>query len=349
MNIFVTGATGFIGKHLVKRLSADGHRVCCLVRSAGRAQALHDPDLELIYGDVNDRQALQRGMHNCDWLFHLANLYSMWEPDNSRYDIVNAAGTRVVLECAAAAGVKKVVYVSTAAVYGKPDEVPFDENSRPGARLFSKYARSKAAADQLAWDFYRRGLPLVVLYPGIVLGAGDDKASGQYIQDIIRRRVPSTIFHNSSASYVYVGDVVEAMVRAAEKPATVGQRYLVGGTVLSGRAYARLISEVAGVKLPLLRLPDWTVLLAAYLLTGLSSLTRRPPIWGLSIDAGWTLKNGFQFDGSRAEKELGLQYTPIRQALSEAVQSYRQAWALPASKKSSGFARLFHKEVESQS
>ncbi len=349
MNIFVTGATGFIGKHLVKRLSADGHRVRCLVRTPERAQALRDPDLDLIYGDVNDPQALQRGMQNCDWLFHLANLYSMWEPDDSRYDIVNAAGTRRVFECAAAAGVKKVVYISTAAVYGKPDEVPFEENARPGPRLFSKYARSKAAADQLAWDFYRRGLPLVVLYPGIVLGAGDDKASGQYIQDIIRRRVPSTIFHNSYASYVYVGDVVEAMVRAAEKPETLGQRYLIGGTVLDGRAYTRLISEVAGVKLPVLRLPDWTVLLAAYLLTGISSLTRRPPLWGLSIDAGWTLKNGFQFDGSRAEKELGLHYTPIRQALSEAVQSYRRVWALPASKKGSGFARLFHKKVESQS
>ena len=86
----------------------------------------------------------------------------------------------------------------------------------------------------------RKGLPLVVLYPGIVLGAGDEKASGQYIQDIIRRRVPSTIFHHSCATYVYVEDVVEAMLRAAEKPETVGQKYLIGKYNLDGRSYAAL-------------------------------------------------------------------------------------------------------------
>jgi dihydroflavonol-4-reductase len=328
LKTFVTGATGFIGRHLVRRLAQDGHTVRCLVRKTSKTGRLESLGVDLVYGDVNSQDVLREGMSGCDCLFHLANLYSMWEPDRGRFARINIQGMQNVMEAALEAGVKKVVYVSTVAVYGKPDQVPFAEESRPGPRFFSEYARTKAAANEIAWDYCRRlGLPLVVLYPGIVLGGGDEKASGHYIQDIIRRRVPSTIFHHSRATYVYVGDLVDAMLRAAEKPEAVGQKYIIGCHTLDGRDYARLISEVSGVPLPLFRFPDWIVLTAAYLLTGVSTwITHRPPMWGLSIDAGWTLKNGFVCDGSKAERELGIHYTPIRVALEEAVASYRQMW-----------------------
>lgn len=327
MKVFVTGATGFIGKHLVKRLVREGHQVVCLVRQSSRSEFLRTLGVERVFGDVNDRGALLSGMAGCDWLFHLANLYSMWEPDRSRFQRVNVEGTRLVMESALACRVAKVVYVSTVAVYGKPARAPFFEEDAPGPELFSDYARTKAAADQIAWQLYHdQGLPITVLYPGIVLGAGDDKASGHYIQDIIRKRVPSTIFHHSWATYVYVEDVVDALLSAAQNPAGTGQKYLIGRHSLDGRAYARLISEVSGVALPLFRFPDWLVMAAAYLLTGVSAVTRRPPLWGLSIDAGHTLKNGFLCDGSKAERELGVHYTDIRTALAEAIESYREQW-----------------------
>src|SRR5512146_2598440 len=167
MNIFVTGATGFIGSHLVRRLAAEGHSVRCLVRRKSNTGLLKELRVQLVYGDVNDRAALRQGMSGCDWLFHLANLYSMWEPDPARFARVNIAGTRLVLETALEMAVKKVVYISTVAVFGKPAEEPFDEECSAGPRQFSEYARTKAAADNIAWDLYqRRGLPLVVLYPG---------------------------------------------------------------------------------------------------------------------------------------------------------------------------------------
>lgn len=326
MKTFVTGATGFIGRHLVQRLVQDGHEVRCLVRKTSQTRFLQYLGVQLVYGDVNDLAAFREGVYGCDWLFHLANLYSMWEPDRSRYTNINIEGTRNVMEVALEMGVKKVVYVSTVAVYGKPEEIPFREESRPGPQFFSEYAHTKAVANEIAWDAHRRGLPLAVLYPGIVLGAGDEKASGHYIQDIVRRRVPSTIFHHSLATYVYVGDLIEAMLCAAEKPEAIGQKYLIGRHTLDGRSYAKLISEVSGVPLPLFRFPDWMVLAAAYLLTAVSQITRRPPPWGLSVDAGWTLKNGFCCDGSKAERELGIRYTPIRVALEEAIASYRALW-----------------------
>jgi dihydroflavonol-4-reductase len=193
--------------------------------------------------------------------------------------------------------------------------------------MFSEYARTKASANHIAWDyFHQHHLPLVVLYPGIVLGAGDDKASGHYIQDIIRRRVPSTIFHNSWATYVYVGDLIEVMLRSAQMPRTSGQKYFVGNHSLDGRDYARLISQVSGVPLPPFRFPDWMVMGVAYMLTWLSARIRRPPLWGLSIDAARTLRNGFHCDGSKAVRELDIHYTDITLALKEAVDSYREQW-----------------------
>jgi len=324
MRFFVTGGTGFIGKHLVHRLAHDGHEVVCLVRSAKKAAAIQMPGVHFVNGEIGDRQAVMDGMRGCDRVVHLANVYSMWLRNASEFQRVNVDGTRLVMECALESGIERVVYVSTVAVFGRPEEIPFNEDSQPGDGFFSQYAATKAEGNRIAWELHReKGLPLVVLYPGIVLGEGDDKASGQYIQDVIFQRVPSTIFHDSKAIYVYVEDVVDAIIAACQLPNVVGKRYLVGGHCLDGKQYVKLMSEISGCRLPILHLPDWFVLMASHLFTAISNLTGWKPIWGLSVDAGRTLKAGFVFDGSRAVKELGIHYTPIRQALTEAISSYR--------------------------
>src|SRR5690606_35550393 len=109
--------------------------------------------------------------------------------------------------------------------------------------------------------------------------------------------------------YVSVRDLVDAMVRAAALPGATGQKYLIGKTVLSGKAFVELVRDVSGVPLPLIVFPDWMVMAVAYLLTGIAALIRRPPLWGLSIDAARTLMHGFQCDGLKAERELRLRYS----------------------------------------
>lgn len=121
-------------------------------------------------------------MHGCDSVVHLANIYSFWEPDKRIYTQVNVEGTCNVMECALEVGVRKVVHVSTALVYGKPADSPFTEGSPAGPQLFSEYARTKAAGDRIVWELHKKaGLSLVVIYPGGVLGPGDTKSTGQYI------------------------------------------------------------------------------------------------------------------------------------------------------------------------
>ena len=324
MKIFITGATGFIGTHLVKRLAQTEHTLYCLVRKTSNIRELKEIGATLVTGDVTDKNSLLEGMEGCDWLLHLANVYSFWESNKQIYTEVNVEGTRNVMECALETGVSKVVHVSTAATYGKPADSPFVEESAVGSVRFSEYARTKYAGDQIAWELYeKKGLPLVVIYPGSVVGPGDSKASGKYISDLLRRRLPATVLPNSVLTVVYVMDVVEAIVSAAEKENNIGEKYLIGKHQLSVGESNEMISEISGVPLPKIRLPDSLAMFNAILLTALADLIKKPPLWGMSTDQIKTMREGFRFDGSKAERELGITYTPIRDALEETIASYQ--------------------------
>jgi len=325
MRIFITGATGFIGTHLVRRLSKTKHQLCCLIRDPGKAGELKQLGASILIGDVTDKACLREGMRGCDGVIHLANLYSFWEPDNRIYRQINIEGTRNVMQDALEMGVSKVVHVSTAGIYGRPTVCPFTEESPVGPVRFSRYFQTKYEGDQVAWEFYeKKGLPLVVVYPGSVLGPGDPKASGQYIQNLLNRRLPATIFDDSILTFVCVQDVAEALVRALEKEKNIGEKYLVGKYRYSFRELNQMIGEISGIPLPKIRLPGFMVMMNALLLTGLAALTKKPPLWGMSMDQMRTMRYGFCFDGSKAERDLGLSYTPIRTALEEAIASYRQ-------------------------
>lgn len=320
MRVFVTGATGFIGRHVVRRLIQRGHQVCGLVRPTSDRRALCDLPLELAFGDVTDKASIAAGIGGCDWLIHLANLYSFWEADRHRFFAVNVTGTRNVLEAALDAGVSKAVHISSVVGYGKPSDRPFTEQSAPGQTLFSEYARTKVEGDRIAWELYEtRRLPLVVIYPGAVLGAGDPKATGQYIANLVHHRMPAQVFPDKVMTFVHVRDVAEAICRAAEKTDDVGERYLVGAEQLSFHEINEMVAAAAGIRPPRMTLPEPIATMTAELLTGVANLIKRPPLWGLSHDLAQTMKAGFQFDGGKAARELGITYTPVRAAIEEAV------------------------------
>ena len=323
MKTFITGGTGFIGTHLLKRLSQTEHELCCLVRKSGQVREIEKMGATLVSGDVTDKDSLLEGMIGCDWVINLANIYSFWEPNRGVFTDVNVEGTRNVMECALETGVSKVVHVSTTVVYGRPVDCPFTEESSVGPVRFSEYARTKYAGDLIAWEFYeKKGLPLVMIYPGAVLGPGDPKATGQFIRDLMNRRLPAKVFQDSILTFVHVKDVAEATVRAAEKENNVGEKYFVGKHQLSIREVSEMVSEISGAPLPKMSLPDSLVMANASLLTWLANLTKKPPMWNMAVDQMRTMKQGFRFDGSKAERELGITYTPIRVALEETIASY---------------------------
>jgi dihydroflavonol-4-reductase len=194
-----------------------------------------------------------------------------------------------------------------------------------GPVRFSEYFQSKYEGDLIAWELHeKQGLPLVMIYPCAVLGAGDPKTSGRYIRDLIFRKMPATVLHNSILTWVHVKDVAEAIVRAAEKENNIGEKYLIGKHQLSLKEINNLISEISGVPLPKLSLPNFVVSLNARILTMIADLIKKPPLWGMSVDQIKTMKEGWAVDGSKAERELGISYTPIRQALEEAIASFKE-------------------------
>jgi len=320
VRVFVTGATGFIGRHVIARLRHTPHEMTCLVRPGSRLEYLQSAGARLVFGNILDREAVLAGMQGHDAVVHLAALYSFWERRPRRYHDINVEGTRRVMECALQAGVSKVVLVSTSLVYGVPPERPFREDTPAGRRLLSAYARSKYAGECIAWELQRTaGLPLVVLYPGGVLGPGDVKASGQYVRQLVQRELPARVFEDSVITWVHVRDVAEAIIRVLEKPDTIGERYLLGKERLSWGEFNRMVSEMAGVPLPRLVMPTPLVLAASLLATAWAYLSGRPPIWQLAWDSIRTIHAGLEFDGSKAERELGLRYTPTREALAEMI------------------------------
>lgn len=325
VRVFVTGGTGFIGTHLIQRLAQDGHELCCLVRKTSDVRLLEQVGASLITGDVTDKASVLKGMKGCDWVANLANIYDFWVPNRQIYTDVNVHGTRNVMECALEAGVSKVVHVSSSVIYGKPADCPFTEESPVGPIRFSEYAQSKYDGDLIAWELYEhKGLPLIMIYPAPVLGPRDPKASGQYIQNLIRRRMPARVFPDSILTWVHVRDVAEIVVTALEKEDNVGEKYLAGKHQLSLQEMAEMISDISGVPLPKIRLPDFLVKIGAALLTWLAKLTKKPPMLGMSVDQMRTMKEDLRFDGSKAERELGIAYAPIRTALEEAIASYEE-------------------------
>ena len=325
MRVFVTGGSGFVGKPTVGRLVEGGHQVRCLVRRTSPTSELEELGCGLAYGDVTDKGSIFEGMRDCEWVVHLANVYSFWEPDKGTYRRVNVEGTRNVMQAALEADVSKVVHVSTLVVWGNTQDVPFTEESPLGTKRFTEYAQSKYEGDEVVWELYRqKGLPVVALYPGVVLGPNDPKSTGQYVRDLIERRVPARIFEDSSFTFVHVNDVAEAIMRALEKENNLGEKYLIGKHALSMGEVTRMVSEISGVPLPKRRLPGSVVMAGAALMTKAADLIGKPPLFGMSTDMMRNIREGAVFDGSKSERELGLAYTPIREAIAGEVASHRR-------------------------
>jgi dihydroflavonol-4-reductase len=324
LKILVTGATGFIGLHLVRRLATTNHQISCLVRPSSNVAELEKLGVTLVTGDVIDRASLDEAMKGCDWVANLANVYSFWEPKKKIYAEVNIEGTRNVMEAVLESGVSKVAHMSSVVTYGKPTKRPFAEETPVGPVRFSEYARTKYDGDLLAWRLYEeRKLPILMIYPGAVVGPGDTKASGQYVLDLINRGLPTRVFDDSTISWVHVKDVAEVTLRALEKQGNVGEKYLVCGERLAMREFNGMVTEISGVALPKMQMPGALVALNAAALTALSNLTKKTPKWGMAADQMRTIKEGIEADGSKAERELEINYTPIRTALEEAIDWYR--------------------------
>lgn len=156
MKILITGGTGFIGKHTVKLLSKSNYLIKLLIRKSSDTSSLKYSNITFVEGDLNNRSSLLEGMEGCDSVINLAAHYTFWESDNNIYGKVNIEGTRNFMECALESGIKKIVHISTAGIYGKPKDDPFNEESPVGPIQYSEYFRTKFEAEKLYGIYLRK-------------------------------------------------------------------------------------------------------------------------------------------------------------------------------------------------
>ena len=322
--VALTGATGFVGRHVVDRLLAeDGIELRCLVRTTSDTGALDaaGPRVTLFRGDVCDPSTLGPLLEGAWGVINLAGYRDFWSRDRALYYDLNLRGAESVFHSALEADVEKVVQVSTPLAFGVPATIPFDEETKPGPHP-SDYARSKHLADEAGWELYReRGLPLTVVHLAAVIGAGDPRPTME-VRRAVERRLPALVGADTTYTYLHVRDAAEAIVRALLSPRAVGRRYLIGTERATTREYFEIIGELADVPVPRLDLPEGALLPVARALEGLARWTGRRP--ALPVDILKTTAAGsLVFDGSRATEELEMSYVPLREALREAVEEIR--------------------------
>jgi len=329
MNCFVTGASGFVGANLVHELIARGHKVKALVRGKPDLRGLIGAECEQIQGDLSDRQALERAMRGCDWCFHVAASYHLWLRDYKPMYDANVTGTRHVIEAAAAAGCRKIVYTSTVGCIALPrlnagKIIPTDESSPvTAAQMSNHYKKSKWQAEQVAIELAARQLPVVIVNPSAPIGPRDAKPTptGQVLVDFLNRRTPA--YMDTGLNWVHVRDVAAGEILAAEK-GRLGERYILGNAQgnWTMRQTLQVLEELTGLPAPKMRVPFLVALLAAYINEAMSSLTGKPPKAPL---AGVRMaKYKMFFNPAKAISELGLPQTPPRQAFSDAAEWFRQ-------------------------
>lgn len=329
MESFVTGASGFIGSNLVYELVALGHRVKVLARPGSELRTLEGLKFTRIDGDLGDVKKMTGAMDGCDWCFHVAASYHLWMSNYKPMYEANVDGTRNVLEAATHAGCSRIVYTSTVGCIGLPKPfagrvIPSDEATPVSeAQMKNHYKRSKWQAEQIAFEYIRKGVPIVIVNPSGPIGSRDSKPTptGQMIVDFLNRKMPAYI--DTGLNWVHVRDVVIGHILAA-KNGRIGERYILGNSEgnWTMKQTFEVLEEVSGVPSPKRQIPHWVAMTAAYANEAFSFVTGIPP----KVPLAGARMGGHKmwFNPGKAIRELGLPQTPPKQAFAEAVDWYRK-------------------------
>jgi dihydroflavonol-4-reductase len=279
--------------------------------------------VEIVDGDITEAATLRQCLKGCRLLFHVAALYSLWARDRRRFYEVNVEGTRRVLESAADVGVRRVVYTSTVGVLGIPSDGRPGSETTPAtlANMVGDYKRSKFLAEEVAREYAREGLPVVIVNPSAPIGPGDIKPTptGQMIVDFLRGKMWAYL--DTGLNLADVEDVAAGHLLAAER-GTVGERYILGGQNLTLPEIFDLLGRIAGIRPPRIKVSASLILPLARLSEWISDrVTKRPPM--VAVDAVRMAQKRMFFDGGKAVRELGMPQSPVEGALARAVQWFR--------------------------
>jgi nucleoside-diphosphate-sugar epimerase len=248
MNIFMTGASGFIGSKLAQRLAEEKHRLTILLRHPSKAEEFASAGMKIVFGDLSDRKKLKVGMRNCEWVFHLAAYTKPVSEDPELPYLINVTGTRNVLEAAKEQSVRKVIITSTAGTLGySRDGLPVDETVKNTPEYRTEYEKTKASSENYALDFSSERLDVVVVNPTRVYGPGKLTVSNSLTKIIklygkgLWRIMPGD--GEAFGNYVFIDDVVSGHILAAMH-GRGGERYILGGENIRYREFFNILGDL---------------------------------------------------------------------------------------------------------
>ena len=313
---FVTGGTGVIGTALVTALLARGDDVVGLARSDASALTLKDRGVETVRGETWDEAALTAGMRGCDVAFHLAGINSLCVADPAPMERANVDGAVAAVRAAAAAGVPRLVHTSSAATIGEPAGTIGTEWTKSRGWYLSTYERTKTegeqAALQAAWETSQ---DVVCVNPSSVQGPGRAGGTGRFLLLFLDGRLK--VFVDTNMSLVDIDDCVSGHLLAAER-GVAGERYLLSGIRMTMTDALSMAAEVAGIDAkPRLAPRAVATIGGACVETVFKLRGKHPPVCREMVR---TLLHGHRYDGSRAERELGLTYTPAIETLRKTIE-----------------------------
>lgn len=325
--VLVTGATGFTGQHLVRRLSTQGRSVRVIARDERRARTMFGPDVEVIAGDVADVDIVGRAMVNVGVVYHLAAAYR--EAGASvRYREVHVDSTARLLEAAVREGTGRFVHCSTIGVHGHVTSPPADEAApySPG----DIYQSTKCEGEQLALTFGKaHGLEVAVARPTAIYGPGDTRLL-KLFSLIARRRFVMVGSGKPFYHLVHVNDLVTGLELLASHPAAVGEAFILGGEdYRSLNDLAALIASIVGAPRPWMHVPAWPIQWLGSACEAICApFNVSPPIYRRRVDF-FTKSRAFSI--AKAKQRLGFAPAiPLERGLRETAEWYRSAGLLPA-------------------
>jgi dihydroflavonol-4-reductase len=330
MFTLVTGGNGFVGGALLRLLASRGEKIRALVRKGSDLQNLSGLPVEVVYGDLRDRDSLRLALKGCRRVYHVAALYTLWVRDPREIYEINVRGTVNLLEEAGREGVDRIVYTSTVGALGfTPDGSPADEKTPVAPEtLCGHYKKSKYLAEQETLRLSREGIPVVIVNPSTPVGPGDVKPTptGQIIVDFLKGKMFAYL--ETGLNLIDVDDAARGHLLAMEKGA-VGEKYILGNQNLTLREIFSLLGEITDIRPPRFRIPIGAVLPLAYVNEWVSDhLTGRTPL--IPVDAVKMARRRMFFDSSKAVRELDLPQQPVRGALERAVRWFRDRGYVPA-------------------
>jgi nucleoside-diphosphate-sugar epimerase len=315
MKAFVTGGTGFIGRHLVRQLLERGYEVTGLARSEESAALLAGMGAAVAYGDITNTESMREGMGGSDVVFHVAGWYAVGSPDWMAAESINVAGTRNVLRLAVELGVPKIVYTSTTTVFGDTRGQMVDETYFQAGPFVTEYDRTKWLAHyKVAVPLIEQGAPIIIVMPGAVYGPGDHSLIGRLMIDFWQGALPAVFGPEFVHTYAHVEDVAVGHILAAEKGRT-GESYIITGPAVPLGEIVDFWSMITGKPGPRVTLPAQLVQPFTPAIGALGETLPLPEMY--SREAAAVLSCTYMVQAEKARTELGWQPRSLQEGMSE--------------------------------